>query len=220
GLASSTIFVRRTLPTTWPWGASLTNTPFVRPYSVARSLNAPAVTITPPCRAKLCRCSRPCQPNPGRTSSVSAQVPKFGVRAVCFQGIGLRHIGRPSMIELTLVCDGGSRITSYLALRSGSFAISWVLMYVNGTSAKSNVWRHQPSSCVSSHVCTRAILAARAGCVFTLGADVVAYAVSPSALIASVTPGPLLITNEPRLNALPFRRNVSSAIEISAVLSL
>ena len=35
----------------------------------------------------------------------------------------------------------------------------------------SNAWRHQPSVCVLVHECRIAIRAARAGCIFTDGAD-------------------------------------------------
>src|SRR5205823_8455189 len=66
--------------------------------------------------------------SPGRMSSV-ASMPMFGVSSVFFHGIGLRHIGMPARIDCGLPPPGGNRITSYFALRFGSFAASWVLMY-------------------------------------------------------------------------------------------
>ncbi len=51
-------------------------------------------------------------------SSVCAQVPMFGVRAECFHGIGLRHIGMPAMIDCPLPPPGPKMITSYCARRS------------------------------------------------------------------------------------------------------
>ena len=62
----------------------------------------------------------------------------FGVSAEFFHGIGLRHIGMPSMIACPLPPAGGKRITSYFAFRFASFATSCVLMYVNGIWSWSN----------------------------------------------------------------------------------
>ena len=56
---------------------------------------------------------------PGRMSSVCAIVPRFGVSGVFFHGIGLRHIGIPSMIDRAAPPPGPKMITSYFALRSG-----------------------------------------------------------------------------------------------------
>ena len=52
----------------------------------------------------------------------------FGVSGVFFQGIGFRHIGIPWTIDCALPLVGGKRMTSYFALRLGSFATSWTLM--------------------------------------------------------------------------------------------
>ena len=61
-------------------------------------------------------------------SSVCAHAPMFGVSALFFQGIGLRHMGMPSTICCALARAGGKTITSYFALRSAILATSWVLM--------------------------------------------------------------------------------------------
>ena len=61
-----------------------------------------AVMTTPPRATNPCRFASPCQPSPGRMSSVCAHVPMFGVSGVFFHGIGLRHIGSPSTIDETL----------------------------------------------------------------------------------------------------------------------
>ena len=52
-------------------------------------------------------------------SSVCAHVPMFGVSGVFFHGIGLRHIGMPSMIAWPLPPPGPKTITSYFAFRFG-----------------------------------------------------------------------------------------------------
>ena len=66
-----------------------------------------------PCLMNSSRCIRPVQPRPGRMSSVSSMPPRFGVSADFFHGIGLRHIGRPSMTACPPPPPGPKRITSY-----------------------------------------------------------------------------------------------------------
>ena len=61
-------------------------------------------------------------------SSVCANVPMFGVSGVFFHGIGLRHIGMPSIDAPAVAAAGPKRITSYFAFRFGVFATSCVLM--------------------------------------------------------------------------------------------
>src|SRR3954468_21838069 len=125
----------------------------------------------------------------------------LGVRSVFFHGIGFRHIGSPA----TMVCGfppvGGNTITSYLALRFGSFDASWVLMYEYGMRKKSNACLHQPSVWVLSHVCMMATRGARPECAATEGAGT-AYTLSPSSRAAlSRSPAAMRFTmNEPRAN--------------------
>lgn len=66
----------------------------------------------------------------------------------------------------------------------------------------SSAGRHQPSSCVLIHVCMSAMRAARAGCVFTGGAELSATAFSPSSEVAfcsSCVETPVMM-KDPRLN--------------------
>src|SRR5581483_4588761 len=71
--------------------------------------------------------------------------------------------GGPGGRPLTISCDallppvGGKRITSNFSRRFGVRDASWVEMYVYGTFIDSSASRHQPSSCVRSHVCMIAI---------------------------------------------------------------
>ena len=71
-------------------------------------------------------------------SSVCAKAVRFGVSGVTFHGIGLRHIGMPSMMLLLLPPPGPNTMTSYFAFRFASLATSCVLMYVYGMALKSN----------------------------------------------------------------------------------
>src|SRR5689334_8212938 len=118
-------------------------------------------------------------------SSVESIFPMFGVSVVFFHGIGFRHIGMPSMMLRELPQPGPKLITSYFALRFGSFAIACVLRYVYGMPLKSSAWRHQPSVCVPCHVCITAIRAARIGCIFTEGAALTAETRRPRAFAAA-----------------------------------
>ena len=52
----------------------------------------------------------------------------IGVSGEFFHGIGLRHIGIPSMIAWPPPPAGGKRMTSYFAFRFASFATSCTLM--------------------------------------------------------------------------------------------
>src|SRR5581483_1884377 len=99
---------------------------------------------------------------------------RFGVSDVFFHGSGLPHIGMPLTMASVPRPTGANTMTSNRALRLSSFATCWVLMYVNGTFASSNAWRHQPSVCVDSQVCSTAMRGARSGCVLTDGADATA----------------------------------------------
>ena len=86
-----------------------------------RSSRCPSTVISrPPLRTKSCRCATPVQPRPGRMSSVSSILPRFGVSAVFFHGSGLPYIGMP----LTIACGcrgrpGGKTMTSYFASQVG-----------------------------------------------------------------------------------------------------
>jgi hypothetical protein len=115
----------------------LAETPFARPNAIAISAVFSTVTSTPPFFTNATRLFTPFQPSPGRMSSVWS-IPMFGVSSVFFQGIGFRHIGRPDKIVCGLPLVGGKRITSYFALRLGSFAASCTLMYEYGMWRKSN----------------------------------------------------------------------------------
>ena len=52
----------------------------------------------------------------------------LGVSGVFLHGIGLRHIGMPSMIACPLPPPGPKTITSHLAFRFGVLAMSCTLM--------------------------------------------------------------------------------------------
>src|ERR1019366_5212313 len=63
GLASSTILVRSSVPTTRDAAAArLTVTPCVSPYCTAKSALVVAPMKTPPLLTNACRCSRPSHP--------------------------------------------------------------------------------------------------------------------------------------------------------------
>ena len=103
-------------------------TPGVKPKVTAKLVVSFAVISRPPCWTNFCRCSTPDQPRPGRMSSVSSVLARFGVCCVTFQGRGLPYMGRP----LTIACGlppapGAKMITSYFARRSASFETVWVL---------------------------------------------------------------------------------------------
>ena len=146
-------------------------------------------------------------------SSVSSSDPRLGVSGVFFHGSALPHIGMPLTIASVPRPTGGKTMTSNFAPRLLSAAASCVLMYVNGTFARSNACRHHPSVCVVAHVCMIAIRGARIGCVFTAGADPVAVTCRPrsAAAFCMSSAATFLITKLPRANFLPPASNASSA---------
>jgi hypothetical protein len=120
GLASSTIFVRRSEPTTRvEVPGRRVMTPYVKLLLMAKSALLFDVMNTPPLLMNSRRCMRPSRPMPMRVSSVCAQVPMFGVSGEFLYGIALRHSGVPS----TAPCPppGPNTMTSYLSRR---FAVS------------------------------------------------------------------------------------------------
>ena len=154
-------------------------------------------------------------------SSVSSSEPRLGVSGVFFHGSGLPHIGMPFTIASVLRPTGGKTMTSNLACKSSSLATRCVLMYVNGTRARSNACRHQPSVWVVPHVWTSAIRGARSGCALTAGAESTAVACSPRSDAAACmsAAGTFFTMNEPRANFRPAASNGSSAASIDAFFS-
>ena len=80
----------------WNWKLALfALTPFVRPNCTANSAVFATPTSTPPFATNDSRFASPCQPSPGRMSSVCASVLMFGVSGEFFHGTGFRHMGIP-----------------------------------------------------------------------------------------------------------------------------
>ncbi len=104
-------------------------TPGLKPKVTAKFVVSLAVISRPPLRTKSCRFATPVQPSPGRMSSVSSVLARFGVWGVTFHGSGLPNIGMPS----TMLCGfprppGPKTMTSYLERRSLFFEAVCVLM--------------------------------------------------------------------------------------------
>src|ERR1700686_1775508 len=132
GLVASTRRVPSTEPTIFIFCEVPTLTLSARPMESAKREVSVAVSSTPPLATKDCRCATPCQPSPGRMSSVESFLPtRLGVSGVFFQGNGLPHVVAVPLImavEEELNPTGGNRITSYLALRSPVLLTICVLM--------------------------------------------------------------------------------------------
>src|SRR5260370_1656137 len=132
GLAASTRRAPSTEPTMFIFCGVATLTPLARPIDSAKLDVSAEVSNTPPLATKDCRWATPCQPRPGRMSSVESFLPtRLGVSGVFFQGSGLpQSAGIPLMlaVEEYLEPTGGKRITSYLSLGSAIFATVCVLM--------------------------------------------------------------------------------------------
>src|ERR1700716_559454 len=126
GLAESTSRVARTEPTIFIFCAGLSVTLSARPVERANRDVSVAVRSTPPFVTKACKLATPCQPRPGRMSSVESFLPtRFGVSGVFFHGRGLPQlIGMPLMMEVVeeLKPTGGEKITAYFSLMSAVFA--------------------------------------------------------------------------------------------------
>src|SRR5947207_10036608 len=121
------------LPVTRSRCGGCTVTPGVRPKLMPKFDVSVAVINSPPLRTKLCKFANPCQPSPGRMSSVESSLPMFGVLSVVFHGKGLPVIGMPSMICCGLLVPTGAKtITSYLAFKSEVGWACCVLLYTYG----------------------------------------------------------------------------------------
>jgi hypothetical protein len=89
----------------------------VNPNVTAKLVLSLAVMSSPPWRTNSCKRSRPVQPSPGRMSSVSSVLPRFGVSGVTFHGSGFPYIGIPLTTACALRMPGGKTMTSYLERR-------------------------------------------------------------------------------------------------------